>query len=135
MLFMVSFFLVPASTKAFWFGVSNGPCQVPLQFGMGISLWRRQGCLRGLGSGDYYIGGVGVGGRNKTLALEDLLSSSRKRTSGLCSSVGQRRKGDGNYETNTMIRSKTTFGRESSACSLPSNRVWAGREGHYLGPS
>lgn len=123
MLFMVSFFLVPASTKAFWFVVSNGPCQLPLRFGVGgdFFLWRRQGCLSGLGSGNCYIGGVGVGGRNKMLALEDLLSSSRKRTSGLCSSVGQGRKGDGDYKTNTMTWSKTTFGRESSACSLPGN--------------
>lgn len=39
------------------------------------------------GRGDGYNGGDGVGGR-KTPALEDLLSGSRKRISGLYSSVG-----------------------------------------------
>ena len=31
----VSFFLASCSSKAFWFGASDGPCQVPLQLGVG----------------------------------------------------------------------------------------------------
>lgn len=43
----------------------------------------------------------------------DLLSSSRNRTSGLCSSVGQGRRADGDCRTNVVAWAKTSLCQES----------------------
>lgn len=53
--------------------------------GFCVSVWRRHRCLSDLG---VVMVIMVVGGRKKTPALEDLLSGSRKRISGLSSSVG-----------------------------------------------
>lgn len=57
--------------------------------GICVCVWRSHGCLSDLGVVMVVMVVVMVlGGRKKTLAMEDLLSDSRKRTSGLSSSVG-----------------------------------------------